>query len=358
MAMPDRRIDPGAASARAAGLRHVTDAEPGIGRTRVGKGFLYRDAQGRRVDAATRRRIESLVIPPAWTHVWIASDANAHLQATGRDARGRKQYRYHARWAATRSAAKYDHLRAFARALPVIRRRVAADLRARPLSRRWVLATVTSLLERTVLRVGNEEYRRANGSYGLTTLRHRHASIHNGTLTLTFRAKSGVHQLVTVDDPDIVRRVEVCLSIDGGPVFQYVDEDAARHRVDASELNRYIRDAAGAAFTAKDFRTWAGTREAARALDAARGRSADTITARRREVVRALDDVAARLGNTRAVCRKCYVHPFIFEHYLEGRTLSTAPSPRTPVPGLAADERALLALLETGRTADARKRVA
>jgi DNA topoisomerase-1 len=335
-----------AAAARAAGLRYATDAEPGLARVTAGTSVVYRDAHGRRVDEATERRIKALAIPPAWTHVWIARDARAHVQATGRDARGRKQYRYHARWSAVRSEAKYDRLRAFARALPAVRRRVAADLHARPLSQPWVLATVMRLLECSVIRIGHEEYRRANGSYGLTTLLNRHADVQGRVLTLHFRAKSGVDQVIRVSDVSLARRVGQCKRLPGRALFQFVDADGHRHPITAGDINQYLHDATGAPFTAKDFRTWAGTLEAARALDAAERREPESARARKRELDRALDEVAAKLGNTRAVCRKCYVHPAILEHYFEGRTLSSSRIRPSAVAGLDADERALLGLLE------------
>ena len=231
------------ASADQAGLRYSSDREPGIVRRRRGPRFYYRHADGRPVDRATLKRIRSLVIPPAWTDVWIAADARAHLQASGRDARGRKQYRYHPRWSEVRDAAKFDHLRAFARALPAIRDRVAADLRSRPLSRAWVLATAVRLLERTVIRVGNEEYRRANGSYGLTMLRDRHAKTDGRTLTLQFVAKSGVRQVIRVDDPVLARRVRRCQELPGQTLFQYVDEQGTLHSLGSADVNDYIREA-------------------------------------------------------------------------------------------------------------------
>jgi DNA topoisomerase-1 len=286
------------------------------------------------------------VIPPAWTDVWIAADPRAHLQATGRDARGRKQYRYHPRWSEVRDAAKYDRLRDFARALPAVRRRVAADLRTRPLSRPWVLATVIRLLECTDIRVGNAEYRRTNGSFGLATLLKRHVDVGRRSFTLSFRAKSGVEQELIVDDAVLVRHVRACMRLAGPILFQYVDDEGGRHAIAAADINEYLHAAAGSEFSAKDFRTWAGTLEAARALDAAERRGPTSMTARKRELVRALDDVAAKLGNTRAVCRKCYVHPAILEQYFEGRTLSAVRAQEAARSGLDRDERALMALLE------------
>jgi DNA topoisomerase-1 len=340
---PSRRQD--MASARAAGLRYVTDAEDGIQRLKKGPGFLYRDARGRPIDARTRARIRSLVIPPAWTDVWIAADPRAHLQATGRDARGRKQYRYHPRWVAVREAAKYDHLREFGRALPLIPARVARDLRARPLSRPWVLATVARLLEQSVIRVGNDEYRRANGSYGLTTLRNHHVVADGGTVRLEFRAKSGVLQTVEVVDAVLARRLRQCQGVPGYTLFQYIDDSGRARAVTAADVNRYLRDAAGGRFTAKDFRTWAGTLEMSRQLDRAIDNCPPSERARKRELIKALDAVAARLGNTRAVCRRCYVHPVVLNEFFNGRTLSAVKGRRGPQ-GLGTDERALLALLE------------
>jgi DNA topoisomerase-1 len=340
----DRRGE--AASARAAGLRYASDRESGLARKKSGPGFLYRDAQGRAVDRKTSERIRALVIPPAWTDVWIAADARAHLQATGRDARNRKQYRYHPRWSAVRDTSKYDRISEFGRVLPAIRRRVSADLRARRLSRPWVLATVARLLEHSVIRIGNPEYRRANGSYGLTTLLNRHVDVRASTLTLKFRAKSGVEQVVEVTDAVLARRVRHCLSLPGRSLFQYLDDRGRPRPIGSADVNAYLRQAAGAEFTAKDFRTWAGTLEASRALDAAMSRHPASGAARKRELIRALDDVAGKLGNTRAVCRKSYVHPAILKHYFEGRTLSTAGLRARGPAGLSPDERALVALLE------------
>ena len=335
-----------AASARAAGLRYVSGGEPGIARKKSGLGFFYRDSQGRSVNDATRARIRALVIPPAWTDVWIAAEARAHLQATGRDARGRKQYRYHARWSAVRDAAKYDRIGDFGRALPSIRRRIAADLRARPLSRAWVLATVARLLESSAIRIGNCEYRRANGSYGLTTLLNRHVEVEGSKVTLSFRAKSGVEQVVELADAVLARRVCRCQALAGRALFQYVDERGRIRPIRSDDVNAYLREAAGADVTAKEFRTWAGTLEAARGLDAALEGTPESAAARKRAVIRALDDVAAKLGNTRAVCRKSYVHPAILKHFFERRTLSAAGLRTRGPAGLSSDERALVALLE------------
>jgi DNA topoisomerase-1 len=330
-------------AARRAGLRYGSGSEPGIRRIARGRQFVYFDARGRRVSARTFRRILRLVIPPAWTDVWISPDPRAHLQATGRDARGRKQYRYHLQWRAVRDAAKYDRLRHFGRALPHIRRRGAADLRSRPMSRPWILATIVRVLERTVIRIGNDEYRRTNGSYGLTTLRDRHVSVQGSRVTLRFRAKSGVYQVVEFTDAAIAHRLRRCQELPGQALFQYWDGDGRRHSVGSHDVNQYLREAAAAEFTAKDFRTWAGTIAAAQALD--RYAIPTSAAAAKRSTVRAIDEVARRLGNTRAVCRRCYIHPLVFDHYLAGTTLSTVRRTGGSSVGLSADERALLTLL-------------
>ena len=341
--------------ARDAHLRYASDREPGITRRRQGPGFLYRDSRGRRPDARTLRRIRALVIPPAWTDVWIAADPRAHLQATGRDARGRKQYRYHARWSASRDAVKYDRMRAFARALPEIRARLTADLRRKPLSRRWVLATVVRVLECSVIRVGNDEYRRSNGSYGLTTLQRRHVRIAGARVSLRFRAKSGVMQTIDIVNAALARRIALCQRLAGHTLFQYLDDRGRRHTIGSSDVNAYLRESSSHDFTAKDFRLWAGTLAAATALDLCSPET--STTGRKRAIVRALDDVAHKLGNTRAVCRKSYVHPAVLDAFMNGRTLSTSnPRPPAGPAGLDADERALLALLDAA--ADGRARAA
>lgn len=326
-----------------AGLRYSSDEGPGISRRRAGSGFAYLDARGRPVrDASTLSRIRTLAIPPAWRDVWISPHASGHLQATGRDARGRKQYRYHTRWRTTRDEAKYDRLLAFARVLPVIRRRTRRDLLGGPLSRSRVLATVVRLLETTLIRVGNEEYARANGSYGLTTLRDRHASVRGGRVRFRFRAKSGVFQTVDLDDPTLARSVKRCQELPGQTLFQYLDPEGRRQRVTSTDVNAYLREVAGQDVTAKHFRTWLATVEAATTL---RGVSpADSQTARTKQVVAAIDRVADRLGNTRAVCRKCYIHPGVVDAFLEG-TLASANGHRPRLKGLGRDEAATLALL-------------
>ena len=309
------------ASARAAGLRYVLDDGPGIRRARRGKGFRYLGPDGKPIrDAETLRRIRSLVIPPAWTDVWICPRPNGHLQATGRDARGRKQYRYHPRWRAVRDETKYDRVIAFGLALPRIRARVEADLALPGLPRDKVLATVVRLLETTLIRVGNEEYARTNGSFGLTTLRDRHVQIEGGTVHFAFRGKSGVKHRIDVRDARLARVVRRCRDLPGHELFRYLDEDGVTHTVDSADVNDYLREAAGEEFTAKDFRTWASTVLAAQALR--EFAAFDSQIQAKRNVVSAIEAVAGRLGNTASVCRKCYVHPAVVDAYLDGSLVS------------------------------------
>ncbi len=328
------------AAARAAGLRHVEDSQPGLRRRRNGKTsrqgkrrvepFEILDAQGRVVrDREQLDRIRRLAIPPAWRDVWICPHAAGHIQATGRDGRGRKQYRYHARWREHRDETKYAKMIAFARALPAIRRRVAADLRAPGLSHRKVLATVVRLLEITFIRVGNEEYARANQSFGLTTLKDRHVAFGPAEVRFHFRGKSGVFHQISIHDTAIARTVRRCRDLPGQELFQYLDEDGQPATITSAEVNEYIRDIAGDEFTAKDFRTWAGTVLAATALcamcanDNARAAAGARVRPghrppSKRDVVRAIEQVARRLGNTASVCRKCYVHPEVIGAFLDG----------------------------------------
>ncbi|MGH8217129.1 MAG: DNA topoisomerase IB [Steroidobacteraceae bacterium] len=299
------------------GLRFTSDEEPGIRRVRRGGGFAYLTPGGRTIaDPATLARIRRLAVPPAYRDVWICTDPRGHLQATGRDARGRKQYRYHPRWREHRDAAKFDRMLEFAQALPRIRRCVAHDLGRRGLPRERVLATVVRLLESTLVRVGNEEYARANGSYGLTTLRNRHVTVRGAKLRLEFRAKSGIHREVQVHDPELAAIVRRCADIPGQELFQWVDEAGERHPIDSTSVNEYLREASGGPFTAKDYRTWFGTLEM---LERLRGRAPESARALKREVRAALGEVSARLGNTPTICRKCYVHPEVLVAYGDGR---------------------------------------
>ncbi|MFN2446414.1 MAG: DNA topoisomerase IB [Vicinamibacterales bacterium] len=312
---------PAVESARSAELYYAVDDHPGVTRHRAGQGFTYKSPTGRPVrDARTLARINALVIPPAWTHVWVAPSAQGHLQATGRDARGRKQYRYHPRWTAVRDEVKYERMVAFGKALPAIRRRTRADLKAPPLSRGRVLATVVRLLEKTLIRVGNDEYAKSNGSFGLTTLRDRHVTVRGPRVTFRFRAKSGVLQAVDLADETIARSVKACQDLPGQTLFQYLDDKGERCSVDSGHVNAYLKEVTGREFTAKDFRTWAGTVLAACALSDLS--IVDSVTARKKNIVAAVESVARRLGNTRAVCRRCYVHPAVFDAYLDGTTIA------------------------------------
>lgn len=308
-------------SADAAGLRYVSDSTPGITRHRAGRGWWYRNANGERItDKRVKQRIAALAIPPAWTDVWIAPTANAHLQATGRDARGRKQYRYHPDWTSVRDEAKYQHMTAFGTALPAIRTRVESDLRRHGLPREKVLAAITLLLESSLIRIGNDQYTRENNSFGLTTLRDRHATIDGSTLTFTYIGKSGIKHSVKLRDRRLANIVRKCQDLPGQQLFQYLDDDGSRQTVGSADVNAYLREISGEDFTAKSFRTWAGTVLAAEAL-AELGPATDERSAKS-NVVRAIEQVAVRLGNTPAVCRKCYVHPVIIEAYLDGETVS------------------------------------
>jgi DNA topoisomerase-1 len=310
-------------SARGAGLRYVTDGLLGIRRRRAGTGWAYYRPDGVRItDPAERRRLNALAIPPAWTDVWICPDPRGHLQATARDARGRKQYRYHPAYRAARDASKFRRMLEFSEVLPRLREHLERDLRARGLPRRKVLAAVVRLLDKTLIRVGNDEYARANRSFGLTTLRERHVEVRGARLRFTFRGKSGVPHTVDVTDLRVARIVQQCQDLPGQELFQYLDDDGRRQSVSSDDVNAYLREATGRRVTAKDFRTWAGTMLAARELreigPAASVREAE------RNIVRVIDTVAKRLNNTRAVCRKYYVHPMVFDGYVAGHT---APPP-------------------------------
>jgi DNA topoisomerase-1 len=335
-------------SAKAAGLHYVCDAQRGIRRFRSGGGFRYVGPTGRPVtDATTLKRIRSLAIPPAWTDVWIATKANAHLQATGRDARSRKQYRYHPRWREVRHQTKYDRMVPFARALPGLRRRVEADLRVASLTKHKVVAAVVELLGKTFIRVGNAEYARANKSFGLTTLRDTHVNIRGAELRFHFRGKSGIPQSVSFADARLARIVKRCQDLPGQELFQYVGDDGRRRVVTSADVNDYLRDATGADFTAKDFRTWAGTVLAAAAL-----RDEDVPASQRvarSVVVRAVERVATHLGNTVTVCRSCYIHPRVLDCYADGTLRTKLSVQRRRVRGLTADESAVLGLLGSRR---------
>jgi DNA topoisomerase-1 len=304
-------------AAQEAGLRYTSDERPGDRRLRRGRGFRYVDPDGRPItDADELARIRALAIPPAWTDVWICTDRRGHLQATGRDARGRKQYRYHVRFQQARDEDKYGRMLDFAKALPKIRARVHADLGAHGLTREKVIATIVSLLEQTLIRVGNEEYARDNASYGLTTLRERHVLVAGSRVRFRFRGKSGKEHDVDIHDRRVARIIAALQELPGQELFTYLDEAGETRRVTSEDVNAYLREVAGAEFTAKDFRTWAGTVLAATSL-AALGPVAGEREAKR-NISRTIETVAARLGNTPAVCRKCYVHPAVLDAYVEG----------------------------------------
>jgi DNA topoisomerase-1 len=302
------------ASAKAAGLRYVSDTLPGIRRRRSGKGWAYFDPAGKVIqDPEVRIRINSLAIPPAWKDVWICPRANGHLQATGRDARGRKQYRYHPGWREVRDETKFTKMIAFAEALPGIRKRVEEDMKLRGMPREKVLAAVLKLLETTLIRVGNEEYAKQNESYGLTTLLTDHVEVSGSTIRFEFRGKSGVQHRVGVRDRRLARIVERCQELPGEELFTYLDENGETKHVDSGDVNDYLREITGYDFTAKDFRTWGGTVLAFFALS--RIGPADTATERKKNVVEAVKQVAKSLRNRPATCRKFYIHPAVLETY-------------------------------------------
>lgn len=347
----DRRSAPTdpEASAQAAGLVYVSPDSPGLTRRRSGRGFRYLDAHGRAVSgAAALARIRALVIPPAWREVWICPDPDGHIQAVGQDEKGRRQYIYHPRFRARRDAAKFEHLIDFAEALPALRARVDADMKRGGRDRRAVLATVAHLLETTMIRVGGAAYARDNGSFGLTTLRSRHVKIDGGELRFQFKGKSGRIWRLSVRDRRVARLVKSCQDLPGQDLFQYLDEAGERRTVTSADVNAYLKEISGRDITAKDFRTWNGTVLAAAAL--AEGEAAHSPSARKRALAKAMAKVAARLGNTVAVCRKCYVHPAISETFLEGALVLDQ---RSEPNGLEPGEAAVLAFLRARRAAGA-----
>jgi DNA topoisomerase-1 len=338
-------------SAKAAGLRYVTDGTPGIRRRRNGRGFAYVHTDGTSVrERDMIRRFQSLAIPPAWTDVWICPDPDGHLQVTARDARGRKQYRYHPSFRARRDETKFERLFALGDVFWKIRERVERDVTLPGVPREKVMATLVWLLERTLIRIGTRELARENKSYGLTTLRRRHVEINgSGLLRFEFRGKSGKVHTVSITDKRIARIVQRCHDLRGQELFQYLDDEGKRQDVEAEHVNDYLREITGADVTAKDFRTWAGTMIAAELLRAMG--PARTIRQAEQNVVRAIDETAARLGNTRAICRKYYIHPLLIQAYIRGDVL--APSPkrgarsRHRVPKLRRHEVEVLAFLKS-----------
>jgi DNA topoisomerase-1 len=337
-------------SARSAGLRYVSDASPGIGRRRHGKGFSFVDPGGKVVrDRETLARIKSLVIPPAWKQVWVCPNPKGHLQVTGRDARGRKQSRYHPRWREVRDETKYHRMMIFGAALPALREHIDHYLSLPGLPRPKVLATIVRLMETTFIRVGNEEYARENHSYGLTTMRNKHVQVEGASITFSFQGKSGVRHTVDLHDRRLAKIIQRCQEIPGYELFQYVDRDGEHHNIDSADVNEYLQVITGQDFTAKDFRTWAGTVMACGMLREFESFASQTEA--KKNVVQAIKAVAARLGNTPSVCRKCYVHPEVLDCYLSGTLFRSvkqvvhaeaAESPDT----LRQEEEALLHLLE------------
>ena len=304
-------------SSKLAGLRYVTDETPGFTRKRRGKNFQYFDADGKPIrDKIVIARIQSLAIPPAWTSVWICPRANGHLQATGRDAKGRKQSRYHPRWREVRDETKYERMKLFGEALPVIRERVEKDLALPDLPREKVLAAIVRLLETTFIRIGNAEYAKENHSYGLTTLRNKHVDVDGSTVRFNFQGKSGKRHTIDLNDRRLARIIKRCLDLPGYELFQYVEDDGTPHSIDSSDVNEYLRDITEQPFTAKDFRTWAGTVLAC--LELREFELFESATQAKKNVVEAIKRVAEQLGNTPSVCRKCYVHPMVLDSYLSG----------------------------------------
>jgi len=345
-------------SAKVAGLRYVNDRRtPGIRRLGRPNRFRYADVNGRTIrDRAVLQRIKSLAIPPAWTDVWICRDPLGHLQAVGRDARGRKQYRYHPHWREVRDEVKYGRLAAFAEALPRLRKRVDSDLRRPGLPRDKVLAAVVQLLEKTLIRVGNEEYARENGSVGLTTMRDQHAKVSGTSVRFEFRGKSGIEHAIDLQDARLARIVKACRDLPGYELFQYMDAAGKRHMIGSADVNAYLREVCGQDFTAKDFRTWAGTVLAAKALAAEA--AFKSATDAKRKINGAIASVAHRLGNTKAICRKSYIHPAILDAYMNGATIARATARAAAAAAktsLSAEEaavaRLLLSAIREGRPA-------
>jgi DNA topoisomerase I len=342
-------VDPRDA-AESAGLVYVSDEEPGIRRRKAGKGFSYLKADGSAVkDPAALKRIRSLAIPPAYTDVWICPKANGHIQATGRDAKGRKQYRYHARFREVRESTKYEHMLEFARGLPAIREKVAEHMALRGLPREKVLASVVHLLETTLIRVGNEDYAKQNKSYGLTTLRNRHVEVNGSELRFDFKGKSGKTWKLKVRDRRIAKIIRALQDLPGQDLFQYIDEAGERQSVTSADVNAYLREITGKDITAKDFRTWAGTVLAALALT--EFETFDSDAKAKKNVRAAIEKVAARLGNTPTICRKCYIHPEILSSYVEGSLLVEVKDEieeelREDLADLRPEEAAVLSLLE------------
>ncbi|RWA73082.1 DNA topoisomerase IB [Mesorhizobium sp.] len=334
-------------SADRASLSYVSDADPGIRRLRKGKGFSYLGPNGNPVNAATLARVKAIVIPPAWTDVWISPDPNGHIQATGRDQRGRKQYRYHRQWTEERDGVKYSSLVAFAEALPDLRRQIDADLRRHGLPLERVVASVVWLLDNTMIRIGNAAYARDNKSFGLTTLRDRHVEITGSSLRFAFKGKSGKEWKLRLVDRRVAKIVRGAQDLPGQKLFQYLDEGGDRRPLRSEDVNRYIREASGSEFSSKHFRTWGGTIHATALF--AQAELPESVTQRKRVMNGIVDKVAERLGNTRAVCRQCYIHPLVFEAWSEGKLLdemAEANKRKRLIPGLDEEETLVLRWLK------------
>jgi DNA topoisomerase I len=339
-------IDP-VHSAKLAGLRYISDNSPGFKRRKGRRRFVYIDLEGKIIrDAEEIRRIDALAIPPAWREVWICTVANGHLQATGRDAKGRKQYRYHPRWREIRDQTKYDKMLAFAEQLPAIRRQVEKDLALPGLPRQKVLATVVRLLETGMVRVGNQEYARQNGSFGLATLRSKHVDVSGAKIKFEFKGKSGVQHSFNLYDQRLAKIIRRCQELPGHELFQYIDEGGERCTIDSADVNEYLRNVAGEHFSSKDFRTWIGTVLAATALTAI---AAENSKPTKKNVTRAIEGVAKQLGNTTEVCRKSYIHPAVIESYQNGLLKEVFRSDATKSKGSTRDlkpaERSIVILL-------------
>ena len=344
-------VDPEEAAAQA-GLRYVSDERPGLRRRKSGKGFSYLRSEGSTLsDRQVLNRIRSLAIPPAWTDVWICPIADGHIQATGRDARGRKQYRYHSRFREVREGTKYEHVVAFANALPAIRSKVREHMALRGLPREKILATVVHLLETTLIRVGNDDYARQNNSYGLTTLKNRHVEVNGSDVRFRFTGKGGKQWSLRIRDRRIARIIRACQELPGQELLQYIDEEGRQQDVTSGDVNAYLREISGQEITAKDFRTWAGTVLAAVAFNEMR--EFDNQAQAKKNVRAAIERVAARLGNTPTICRKCYVHPEVLSAYLDRRLVLKIKSQveselRGELAGLQPEEAAVLSLLRAG----------
>ena len=353
-------VDPRDA-AEFAGLRYISDARPGIRRKKVGTGFTYTRADGSRLsEADVLKRVKALAIPPAWTDVWICPFADGHVQATGRDAKGRKQYRYHALFRKVRESTKYEHVVGFANALPAIRQKVQEHMGLRGLPREKVLATIVHLLETTLIRVGNDDYARQNSSYGLTTLKNRHVAVDGNEVRFRFTGKSGKQWSLRVRDRRIAKIIKACQELPGQELLQYVDEAGNCQDVTSTDVNEYLKEITGKNITAKDFRTWAGTVLAAMALNELE--SFDSAAQAKRNLRAAIEKVAGKLGNTPTICRRCYVHPEVLNSYMDGNLVlelkSQAESElRSAVQRLKPEEAAVLALLR-GRLAKEAERTA